>query len=231
MPDDIVLQPLDRELTFCADEVPLLTAQALLPHWENRSSGRFNRYYRACCDSFQRLCRQELFPRAESAYYRARENASPIPQWQAQLSTTITLRRDHLISLHTDTQVVGMPRPYTARRGDTWDLQHQLPLPLSLFFPAGTNLRRRLCDAAAQEIARQEADGLARYYPGWERMLPRAFRPQRFFLSEEGLHFFFPLHAIAPAVEGCPTFFVPYDREKGPFPAERPKSFPEGCPK
>ena len=34
-------------------------------------------------------------------------------------------------------------------------------------------------------------------------------------LSAEGLVFFFPMYAIAPSVEGIPTFLFPYDR-KGP---------------
>lgn len=217
MPDDIVLQPLDRELTFCADEVPLLTAQALLPHWENRSSGRFNRYYRACCDSFQRLCRQELFPRAESAYYRARENASPIPQWQAQLSTTITLRRDHLISLHTDTQVMGMPRPYTARRGDTWDLRCGLLLSVADCFPPRVCWRRRLLDAAAEQMEERIEHGLAHCHENWRRELRRTFHSHHFYLTQDGLCFFFPPDTIAPAAAGIPTFSVPYDAQNGPF--------------
>ena len=144
-----------------------------------------------------------------------------VTHYPGRLTAAVTYRQGPLLSLCTDALITGPEERWHIRRGDTWDLRRQLPLPLSLFFPPGTNLRRRLCDAAAQEIAQQEADGLARYYPGWETTLRRSFHPHRFFLSEEGLHFFFPMNTIAPAVEGCPTFLVPYDGEKGPFPAER----------
>lgn len=229
MMNSFSLPPICTEEPLCIDGIPLFTLSHQLPQLSRE--GRFNRYYSACRSAFLRTCREDLAPMLQAAYRRSLESAAPLPQWQGRLIAAVTYRDGQLLSLRTDALIVGPEERWHLRRGDTWDLQHQLPLPLSLFFPAGTNLRRRLCDAAAQEIARQEADGLARYYPGWERMLPRAFRSQRFFLSEEGLHFFFPLHAIAPAMEGCPTFFMPYDREKGPFPAERPKSFPEGCPK
>ena len=39
-----------------------------------------------------------------------------------------------------------------------------------------------------------------------------AFPPLNFYLTEEGLAFFYPMYAIAPAVEGIPVFTVPYDR-------------------
>ena len=217
MTQPIVLQPLDQELTFCADEVPLLTAQVILPRWDSRSAGRFNRYYRACADSFQRLCRQELFPRAEAAYCRAREEATPIPQWQAQLTTTVTLRREHLISLHTDAQVTGMPRQYTARRGDTWDLRCGLLLSLSDCFPAHVCWRSELLDAAARQIETQLSRWPSRYRENWRSELRHAFHSHHFYLSEEGLCFFFPPDSIAPASAGIPTFCLPYDAQNGPF--------------
>ena len=47
------------------------------------------------------------------------------------------------------------------------------------------------------------------------RLLRRHFNPQNYYLTAEGLVFFFPMYAIAPSVEGIPTFLFPYDR-KGP---------------
>lgn len=217
MSDHIILQPLDQELTFCAEELPLLTAQVILPLWESKKGCRFNRYYRACADSFQRTCRHELFPRAEAAYFRAREEASPIPQWQARLTATITLRREHLISLRSDTQVTGMPQRYMGRQGDTWDLRCGLLLSLPDCFPPHTPWRKRLLEMASAQIEDWEAQGIARYHDNWRQEIHRAFHPHRFYLTEEGLCFFFPLDSIAPAIEGIPTFCLPYDPQTGPF--------------
>lgn len=217
MPDPIVLQPLDQDLTFCADEIPLLTAQIILPHWENQKNGRFNRYYRACSDSFQRLCRQELFPQAKAAYCRATEEAAPIPQWQAQLTTTVTLQREQLVSIRTDTQVVGMPRHYTARRGDTWDLRCGLLLSIADCFPPHTHWRKRLLDLTTQQIEEQIARQLTRYHENWHRQLHRAFHPHHFYLTEYGLCLFFPPESIAPSTAEIPTFCLPYDPQNGPF--------------
>ena len=217
MSDHIILQPLEQELSFCADDLPRLTAQAVLPCREGKKGGRFNRYYRACADSFHRTCQHELFPRAEAAYCRALEDAAPIPQWQAQLTTVITLQREHLISLRSDTRVTGMPQRYAACRGDTWDLRRGLLLSLPDCFPPHASWRRQLLELAAAQIENWETQGIARYHDSWRGTLHKAFHAHRFYLTEEGLCFFFPMSSIAPAAEGIPTFCLPYDTSSGPF--------------
>ena len=69
---------------------------------------------------------------------------------------------------------------------------------------------------AAQEIQRQETAGYARYLDGWLRRLRQQFNPMRFYLTPEGLAFFYPMYAIAPAAEGIPVFTVPYEAV-GPY--------------
>lgn len=217
MPERITLQPLEQELLFCADELPLLTAQALLPHWEGDRAGRFNRYYDACAQHFARICRCEIFPRAEAAYCRARETAAPIPQWQARMDSAVTLRREGLVSLRIDTLVMGMPQRRIGCQGDTWDLQRGLLLSLPDCFPPRAPWRRRLLELAAHEMEERERQGPARYHDGWRQALHRAFHAHRFYLTEEGLCFFFPPETLCPASEGVPTFCMAYDDDNGPF--------------
>lgn len=213
------LPPPQEEPPFCVDGVPLLTFSWQLPQLPGK--GQLNRYYRSCRDAFFRTCRREVFPLAQEEYRLALEGKAPLPQWQARLTTTVTFNGGTMLSLHTDAVIRGMAQRYVLRRGDTWDIRRQLPIPMRTFFPPRTALRRILCDTAAQQIAREEEVGLSRYHPHWQQLLRRSFHPHRFFLSGEGLHFFYPLYAIAPAAEGIPTFCLPYDQEKGPFtPAE-----------
>ncbi len=217
MSQAVLLQPREPELTFCIDELPVLTAQIVLPHWERRANSRFNRYYRACAESFTRACRREILPRAEAAYYRARENALAIPQWQAQLCSTVTLQRQHLISLRTDAHIVGMPHRHAGRRGDTWDLRCDLLLSLSDCFPPQAPWRRLVTEPVCRQIRSAEASGAAHYHDGWQQKIHRAFHPHNFYLTEEGLCIFFPPDTLAPPSEGIPTFCLPYHRETGPF--------------
>lgn len=216
MSDTIVLPDTPQELLFCAEDLPVLTGHITLPTRPGRN-GRFNRYYQACAQAFDRCCRRELLPRAESAYYRAVEEAGALPQWEAELRCRVTLQTDQLLSLCSDTVVSGLSQPMALRRGDTWDLRRELLISLSDCFPPRAPWRQLLVQCAAAQIEAWEAQGIARYHDGWPQLLRRAYRPQDFYLTGEGLCFFYALGAIAPAVEGLPTFCLPYNEETGPL--------------
>ena len=66
-------------------------------------------------------------------------------------------------------------------------------------------------EAAEAEVRRREAAGVSRYHEGVRRKLRRYFNPQNFYLTAEGLVFFYPMYAIAPAAEGVPAFLVPWE--------------------
>lgn len=217
MCDTVIFPESPRELVFCAEEIPVLTGFISLPRREGRQGGRFNRYYDACADAFERCCRRELLPRAEAAYCRALEDAAPLPQWQARLSAAVTLERGGVVSLRCDTAARGLPRPTAHCRGETWDLRRELLLSLPDCFAPRVPWKQMLLHTAEEQIAAWEAQGVARYHKGWQTLLRRAFHPHRFYLTEEGLCFFFPADTIAPTVEGIPTFCLPYNEETGPF--------------
>ena len=217
MSDPLSMHPYIDDLSLCADEIPILTACAQLPRLTGRCSRRFDRYYSALAESFMRLCRVKLFPRAESEYRKALCDAAPLTQWHAELTATVTFHSDRLVSLHTDVTLTGMPQRQLYRRGDTWDLRRGLLLSVQDCFPPRTPCRRRLTDAAEAQIQTQQAQGISLYCEDWRSRLRRNFDPHRFYLTEDALCFFYPMYAIAPAVEGIPTFSLPYDAEKGPF--------------
>jgi len=216
MSEKVTFQPMKQDVSLCTDDIPLVTAQAMLPHFDGKN-GRFNRYYRAFAHQFDRFCRQELFPRAEAAYYRSREDAGPIPQWRAEVKSTVTYEKDGILSLYCDTIVTGMPQRYMARQGDTWDMGRQLFLQLSDCFPPKAPWKRLLLEHAEKVMEMQEKEGIARYHDNWRYEIGKVFRAHRFYLGEDGLYFFFPFASVAPAVEGIPTFCLPYDQERGPF--------------
>ena len=62
---------------------------------------------------------------------------------------------------------------------------------------------------AEEAIQQQEEAGIARYHPHCRRALRRHFDARNYYLSDEGLVFFYPMYAIAPAEERIPAFCVP----------------------
>lgn len=213
-------EPFTVEREWEVEGVPVLSAAISLPQpvdaAKNRTAQRIRRYYHLQCKVFLRYCEQWLLPQAETEYRTALSASAPLPAFRAELGYQITYNQGGLWSLYTQSREMTLPgRTLLTRRGDTWDLATGYPVELAAFFPHGW--KKRLLSLAAEEIQRQEQSGVSRYHDGWRRELRRKFNPQNYYLTEEGLAFFFPMYAIAPAMEGIPVFVVPYQECEGKF--------------
>lgn len=210
-------EPFAAEREWTVEGIPVLTASITLPQPEplsDKVSRRIHRYYQLQCRAYLRYCERLLLPQAEAEYRAALAASAPLPCFRAELGYRVTYNEGGLWSLYTQSREVTLPgRTLLVRRGDTWDLAAGYPVPLSDFFPPRSPWKRRLLDLAAAEIQRQEKAGVARYHDAWRRELRRHFNAQNFYLTAEGLSFFFPMYAIAPAAEGIPAFTLPYGKE------------------
>ena len=208
-------EPFTAEREWTVEGVPVLTAAVSVPQpvpAADRLSRRIRRYYQLQCRSFLRYCEHALLPQAQAEYRAALAASTPIPCFRAELAYRVTYNANGLWSLYTQSREVTLPgQTLLTRWGDTWDLSEGYPAQLSSFLKGGTRKRELLVIAEA-ESQRQEQAGAARYHEGWRRQLRRRFNPQNFYLTEEGLVFFFPMYAIAPAAEGVPAFTVPFEQ-------------------
>ena len=215
---DLCTESFTAERGWTVEGIPVLQASVSLPDPTGADSPltrRIRRYYRLQCRSYLRYCQQVLFPAAAAAYREAPEVSAPLPLFRAELTYRVTFNERGLWSLYTQSREVTLPGQTLLRRwGDTWDLAEGFPLPLSAFFPPRSNWRQQLLVLAAEEIRRQEAAGTARFREDWRRRLRRSFNSRNFYLTAEGLAFFFPMYALAPAAEGIPTFLMPFRAEK-----------------
>ena len=208
-------EPLTAEREWTADGVPALSAAVTVPEpvpCADRTARRIRRYYQLQCRSFLHYCEKVLLPQAAAEVRAALAASRPLPVFRAELTYQVTHNEGGLWSLYTQSRetVPGAP-PLLLRRGDTWALSDGYPVPLSAFFPRRSGWRRRLMEAAEAEVRRREAAGVSRYHEGVRRKLRRYFNPHNFYLTAEGLVFFYPMYAIAPAAEGVPAFLVPWE--------------------
>lgn len=213
-------EPLTAERTWTVEEIPVLTASISLPtpaEGSERAARRIRRYYQLQSRSFLRYCERWLLPAAEAEYRAALASSAPLPSFRAELEYRVTYNENGLWSLYTQSRERGADgRTLLTRRGDTWDLTSGYPVPLAAFFPRRSGWKRKLLAAAEAEIRRREAAGAARWNENWRRELRRRFNPENFYLTGDGLAFFYPMYALAPASAGIPVFTVPYARE-GPI--------------
>ena len=216
-------EPFAAEREWTVEGIPMLTAAVELPQPQGADavSRRIRRYYQAQCKAFLRYCERWLFPQAEAEYRAALAASAPLPCFRAKLGYRVTYNSGGLWSLYTQSREVTGHTLLT-RRGDTWDLAAGYPVPLSAFFPARSLWRRQLLALAAEDIQRQERAGIARYDPEWRKKL-RRFNSRNYYLTEEGLTYFFPMYAIAPAAEAIPAFTLPYGQRDLLPPSEHRK--------
>ena len=207
-------EPMATEREWTVEEIPVLTASVSLPEPVPAAgpvSRRIRRYYQLQLRSFLRYCESWLLPQVSAEYRTALADSSPLPHFRAELTYQVTYNEGGLWSLYTQSRErVPGGRAALIRRGDTWDLSTGYPVSLSSLFPRRSGWKRRLLEQAEAEIRRQEAAGAAQYSEGVHRLLRRHFNPQNFYLTAEGLAFFYPMYAIAPAAEGIPVFTIPY---------------------
>ena len=207
----------EREWTV--EEIPVLTASISLPEPVPAAgpiSRRIRRYYQLQLRSFLHYCEGCLLPQASAEYQAALASSTPLPRFRAELTYQVTYNEGGLWSLYTQSRESGTGgRATFIRHGDTWDLSTGYPVSLSAFFPRRSNWKRRLLEQAEAEIRLQEAAGMARYSEGCHRLLRRHFNPQNFYLTPEGLAFFYPMYALAHDMAGIPVFPVHYG-QSGP---------------
>lgn len=216
-------EAMTTEREWTVEEIPVLTAAVSLPEpvpAADRISRRIRRYYQLQCRSFLRYCEAYLLPLAAAEYRDALAASQPLPRFHAELTYQVTYNEGGLWSLYTQSREQG-PGGQTAllRRGDTWDLASGYPVALPALFPRRSGWRRRLLEAVEEETAQRTAAGVSQYHEGVRRRLRQYFNPQNFYLTGEGLAVFYPMYAIAPAMEGIPVFTIPYGRGGPALPA------------
>lgn len=218
------LQPFTTERVWTVEGIPVLTARLSVPEplsAEDRISRRIRRYYRLQLRAYLRYCESFLLPRAEAEFRAALAASTPLPSFRAELDHTITYREGSLLSLCIRSRE-SVPQGSTRSvwRGDTWDLTDGYPVPLSAFFPPRSSWKRALTAYAETELRRREEQGAVHPRDGLRRLLRRHFNPRSYYLTPEGLVFFYPAGSIAPAAEGILSFTVPYGELDLHTPAE-----------
>lgn len=198
---------------WTVEDIPVLQASVSLPEPQlvkGSAARRIRRYYQLQGRFFLRYCETQLYPHAVNEYHTALSVSGALPAFQAAMTYQVTWNGGGVWSLYTQLRETTLPGQTHLRRwGDTWDLRSGYLLSLPTFFPPRHPWKKQLLQFAAEEISRQEAAGTALYHDHWRRSLRRHFNARNYYLTEDGLVFFYPMYAIAPAEERIPTFCLP----------------------
>ena len=200
--------PMTRERTWDADGIPVLRANISLPapEGQDKASRRIRKFYRLQSDAFLRYCENFLLPRAKAARDAAANAGTLLPCWEAELTYRVTFDRDGLWSLYTQSRELT-DETLLIRRGDTWDLSEAVPVPLTRFLRRPLRWRGFLYPTACAQLEQRSRAGAIHLHQDWRQRLKKALNPRDYYLTEEGIVFFLPMHSVS---EDIPTFTIPW---------------------
>ncbi len=190
----------------------VLTLSIRRPAFPNTGkTARMERYFARIAQQWKIRWETLLFPKACQSLADAREAGQPFVPWQAELDYTVTLWQPPLLSLRLDAVESGpSARPLRICMGETWDCGSGYPRTLRSLFPAKAHRwRKGLLDQIREQAARQLASGESLLDPDCPQVMERAFDPDRFYLTEDGIAVFYPLCVLGAYAEGIPVFTVP----------------------
>ncbi len=195
--------PETYEEVFRDGERVLLTLRARWPRLEETCPGcrRINRYYDALAQRWKKRWTGPLLADAKAA---AGPETAP---WEAGLDFTVTLFQGEHFSLYWEvTEDVGARRPRRLRQGDIWQLPQGTPLTLRELLPPRRWWKGPILEEVRRQIGARVQSGEALFFDAWPSLASRKFSPGRAYLTPEGPMIFYPVEALAPAMEGFPTF-------------------------
>lgn len=195
-----------------SERMPILTYTLSRPTFPGMSAlERTERYYRDMAQIWKARWEGSLFRQALAAARKT--DGAPFPPWNCILDYTVTLRTDGMLSLYADAlEETGTPHPLRVRCADTWLLPSGAPCALPDLL--GRHWRSRVLKQAAEQIRRRLAGGEAWFYPDWERRLPHALSPERFYCTQDAVCIYFSLCSLAPWAEGIPVITLPLPKQE-----------------
>ena len=172
---------------------------------------KLNVLYRTNAKVYEKTLVNNFYQQAMVEYEYSIANGFPIRVFEVFVDYNITYNKNCTLSLYFDQyEYTGGAHGMTVRTSDTWDLIRSRMMKLKDFF---------ICDDAYQEyvitnisiqIAEQIAAGDDMYFDDYFHLVRENFKPNNFYLVDEGIVIYYDLYDIAPYAAGIRTFLIPF---------------------
>ena len=209
--------------TFSSAGTEVLTVKIEYPKFELPECGRMETIINRCIwgqvECFFHDAATILFRQAACALHNANDSEDKVPfhPYDAVLQYQVTACNSCYVSLYRDAyEYTGGAHGNTIRRSDTWSLKACRAVQACDFFHPKTNFRKTLLD----EILFQADENMRKcpgiYFDNYRKLITGYFNPNRFYLTDNSVAFYFQLYEIAPYVSGIVTFSIPFDQLECP---------------
>ena len=166
-----------------------------------------NAFYRRRAESYYRACMGA--PRREAERQRAlwREK-EPFEPLRAGRSFSVMYNEGGLLSVFSDSwEELGYAGSFLRREAHTWELPAGRPAPAGRFFRRGSAWRQLAADHIARQIGQWEQEQPGAFFTGAQTKC-RALHG--YYLTGDGMVFYYPAESLGPRALGIPSFLVPY---------------------
>ncbi len=217
----IVLQAETNTGTMKSKTEPVLNYAVSLPQIvrQGRCGRRISQHYRFLRRRVDFMVRHPLFRLAEKHWKLCQSGGAPFVPYLLEMDYTASRNDGEFLSLHYDRYMtIDGQRRCVLRGADTWSLTTGAPVSCAHFFPGRERPNRFVLDEILNIARARTAMGTALFYEDLKKNFKRHFNVERFYLTDDGLSFFFQPGTIAPGEQGVPVFTIPKEK-LGLFPS------------
>lgn len=211
---DIGIREITREFLSGATIVLTLSIsypQIRLPGGRPYVQNRINRSYRRQASEFNQYAETTLYRQAVQELLDSQQNGFPFRPYDAVMKYESTFNRDCHLSGYSDRyEYTGGAHGNTSRTSDTWNLQTGEPLPLSAFFPPGTDVKSIVLEQIQQQAKQNMQQQPGIYFENYPELIDQYFDPESYFLTPDGINIYYQQYEIAPYSTGIVVFTLPY---------------------
>lgn len=210
-----VIKQMTIEDTLYYDNTIVVTVKINYPQISSESltsaERSFNRFNEISARHLAGYAHTRLQSDAISHYNYAKQNNFPFNSYELLTVFDVTYNKNNLLSLYSDRyEYTGGAHGITLRSAQTWDIIRGGRLTLRGLFIPGYNYRSEILEQITRMAKQNEAQGDF-YFDNLEANIIEYFNPLNFYLTDEGIAFYYPLYTIAPYASGIIVFVIPYD--------------------
>lgn len=200
---------------YCRD-IPVLKYNIQYPSFTTTCSQEaaqaINLHYADLANSMERHVQNVLYPlAAESARYITK-NDPPFHSYEFDMSYKITYNSDCITSLYLEQySFMGGAHGATVRTSDTWDFSTGRQMQLGDFYSGVTDYEEGIRQWITYQISQILVNAPSTFFEDYVQRVHDSFKPESYYLSQDGLVFYFQQYDIAPYATGLPEFTLPYE--------------------
>lgn len=167
--------------------------------------------YRTKANVIEKTTVKSLYRQAMVEYEQSVAKGFPVRPYELYVEYNISYNKNCTLSLYFDQyEYTGGAHGMTVRTSDTWDLIRSKMMKLRDFFVCDDAYQEYIITNIGLQIARQIAAGEDVYFDDYYHLIRENFKPNNFYLVDEGIVIYYQQYDIAPYSSGIRTFIIPF---------------------